>query len=589
MSKQFRFLVVFMMVLGLVLSACGGGAPAEVAEPAAAPLAQEEAAPTEAPAAEAVAAEAVAEAAATAAEEAAATDVTAIVSDYLANIPDGFMNVGKIDAFKEILATGEAVLIDVRTPEDYAAGHIEGAINVPINTLAQSLDKFPTDKPVLVYCASGHRAGMATSVLRSLGYSNVRAFGPGWKGWTTAAEPVSTDPVEGESYAVPEIDPALVAAADEFLSNMPEGYFTIGTVEKLEEAMAAGAVVIDVREESETAEGMITGAINIPIRTIGENLDQIPMDQPVVVYCASGFRAALATGALHTMGYANVRAFPPSYAGWESAQGEDSDVPAEVAAAIEAPADVIGMVDGFLSAIPEGFLAVGKIDAFKEMLANASPVLIDVREESDYAAGHIPGAINIPIRTLAQNLDKIPADQPVMVYCASGHRAGMATASLQTLGYTNVKAYPPGWKGWSEAGEEVSTDAVEAATYDVPEINPELLAAVDEFLSNMPEGFYALGAVDKMKEAMDAGALVIDVREASEYADGHIPGAIDIPIRTLAQSLDQIPTDQPVVVYCASGFRAAMSTAALHIMGYSNVRSFPPSYPGWESAGEATE
>lgn len=579
-KQRWRNLFILLMVVTLVLGACGRGeeAAAPVAEEPAAEAPAEEAAPTEAPVAE----EPVA-------EEAATVDVSAIVSDYLAGIPDGFMNVGKLDAFKEILATGEAVLIDVRTAGEYEAGHIEGAVNVPLDTIAQNLDKFPTDKPVLVYCASGHRAGMATSALRALGYSNVRAHSPGWRGWTAAEEPVSMEAVEGESYDIPEIDPALVTAADEFLSNIPEGYFTIGSVENLEEVMDAGAVVVDVREPGEFEEGAITGAINIPIRTIGEHLDQIPMDQPVVVYCASGFRAALATGALHTMGYENVRSFPASYSGWESAQGEDGDVPEEVAAAIEAPADVIGMVDGFLSNIPEGFLAVGKINAFKEMLENANPVLIDVREEGEYAEGHIPGAINIPIRTLAQNLDKIPTDQPVMVYCASGHRAGMATVSLQALGYSNVKAYPPGWKGWSAAEEEVSTEAVEAATFDVPEINGELLAAVDEFLSNIPEGFYALGTVEKMQGAMDAGATVIDVREESEYADGHIAGAVDIPIRTLAQNLDQIPTDATAVVYCASGFRAAMSTAALQIMGYDNVRSFPPSYAGWADAGGATE
>ena len=72
----------------------------------------EEAVPTEAPAAEAAPAE--------------GFDLTAAVNTYLTNIPDGFMNVGKLDAFKEILATGEAVLIDVRTPDEYAAGHIEG-------------------------------------------------------------------------------------------------------------------------------------------------------------------------------------------------------------------------------------------------------------------------------------------------------------------------------------------------------------------------------------------------------------------------------------------------------------------------------
>lgn len=586
MSSKFRYFIAILMVLTVVLGACGGGQPAAEA-PAAAPLAQEEAAPTEAPAAEETAA-APAEPAAEAAP-AEGFDLVAVVNEYMTNIPDGWMSVGKLDAFKEILATGEAVLIDVRTPSEYEAGHIEGAVNVPLNTLAQSLDRVATDKPVVVYCASGLRAGMATSVLRSLGYSNVRAFPPGWKGWSEAGEPVSTDPVAGESYATPEINPDLVAAADNFLSNLPEGYFAIGTVEKLEEAMDAGALLIDVREPNEFAEGAIPGAINLPLRTVAASLDQIPTDQPVVVYCASGFRAALATGALHLMGYENVRVFPPSYPGWESAQGEDGDVPAEVAAAIEAPADLIGMVDEYLSAIPEGYMAVGKIDAFKELLESAKPVLIDVREESDYAEGHIEGAINIPIRTLAQNLDKIPMDQPVMVYCASGLRAGMATTSLHVLGYSNVKAFPPGWKGWSEANEPVSTEPVEAATYSVPEVNAELLAAVDEFLSNLPEGYYSLGTVEKMKEAMDAGAVLVDVREETEYADGHIAGAIDIPIRTLAQNLDKVPADKTVVVYCASGFRAALSTAALHIMGYSNVRVFPPSYPAWEAAGEATE
>ena len=586
MPTKVRYLVAILMVLTVVLGACGGGQPAAEA-PAAAPLAQEEAAPTEAPAEEAAAAPPAEPAAEAAPAE--GFDLVAVVNEYMTDIPDGFMNVGKLDAFKEILATGEAVLIDVRTPDEYAAGHIEGAINVPIDTLAQNLAKIPADKPVIVYCASGHRAGMALSSLRILGYANVRAFSPGWKGWSDANEPASTEAVAGETYTVPEIDPALLAAVDGFLSAIPEGYFAIGAVDKLQEALDAGAVLIDVREVKEFEEGAIPGAINLPLRTVAASLDQIPQDQPVVVYCASGFRAALATGALHVLGYDNVRAFPPSYPAWESAQGEDGDVPAEVAAAVEAPADLIGMVDEYLSAIPEGYMAVGKIDAFKELLESAKPVLIDVREESDYAEGHIEGAINIPIRTLAQNLDKIPMDQPVMVYCASGLRAGMATTSLHVLGYSNVKAFPPGWKGWSEANEPVSTEPVEAATYSVPEVNAELLAAVDEFLSNLPEGYYSLGTVEKLREAIDAGAVLVDVREENEYADGHIAGAIDIPIRTLAQNLDKVPADKTVVVYCASGFRAALSTAALHIMGYSNVRVFPPSYPAWEAAGEAIE
>ncbi|NJN19487.1 MAG: rhodanese-like domain-containing protein [Oscillochloris sp.] len=84
---------------------------------------------------------------------------------------------------------------------------------------------------------------------------------------------------------------------------------------------------------------------------------------------------------------------------------------------------------------------------------------------------------------------------------------------------------------------------------------------------------------------LDTGSVtLIDVREPSEFAEGHIPGSINIPIRTLGENLDQIPTDQPVVLSCASGLRASLATAALHVLGYGNARSFPPSFKGWSSA-----
>lgn len=302
--KRYPTWLGLLLVFVMILSACG---------PADEPIA-------EAPAAEPAAAAQMAEPAAPApAETMPALDVTGVVSEYLAGIPEGFMNVGKIDAFKEALAAG-AVLIDVREVSEYEAGHIPGAVNVPLRTLTQNLDRFPTDQPVFVYCASGHRAGMALSALRVLGYDNVKAFSPGWKGWSGANEEVSMEAVMGQSYDLPAFDAATLEAVNDFVSGIPEGWLAIGTAEKLDEAIAAGAVLVDVREPGEYADGAIPNALNIPIRSLGENLDKIPMDAPVVVYCASGFRAALSTAALQLMGYSNVRSFPPSYAGWEAAQ-----------------------------------------------------------------------------------------------------------------------------------------------------------------------------------------------------------------------------------------------------------------------------
>ena len=158
---------------------------------------------------------------------------------------------------------------------------------------------------------------------------------------------------------------------------------------------------------------------------------------------------------------AAVEAAPATEAPAAAATEATEEVASETAPAEAAAFDLSSALDEFAGNIPEGWMATGKIDDVKAAIENGAYV-VDVREPSEYEAGHIPGAVNLPIRTVAQNLDKIPSDQPVLVYCASGHRAGMATAALRELGYDNVKAFPGGWKAWSDAGEEASTEAAEA-------------------------------------------------------------------------------------------------------------------------------
>lgn len=274
----------------------------------------------------------------------------------------------------------------------------------------------------------------------------------------------------------------------------------------------------------------------------------------------------------------------------EEAEAEPTAEPTEEAAeeaAEEADAgdfDLAAEVGAFMSNIPEGFSSVGRLDAFLAILESGQALIIDVREVAEYEAGHVPGAINIPIREVAKNLDLIPADMPVVIYCASGHRASMAVAALRMLGYDNVRGFPGGWKAWSDAGEEVSTEATVGEPVEAKEVSADMLAAVDGFLSAIPEGFYAVGTVERLADAIDAGAFLLDVREPTETAEGVIPDALELPIRTVVANLDQIPTDQQVIVYCASGWRAGMTLTALQMLGYSNVRSFPPGYGAWEAA-----
>ncbi len=74
--------------------------------------------------------------------------------------------------------TKDAVLLDVRTTDEYSQGHIEGSINIPlqnIHTVKNTIDY--SDKPIYVHCLSGARSAQAASVLKSMGYTNVTDIG----------------------------------------------------------------------------------------------------------------------------------------------------------------------------------------------------------------------------------------------------------------------------------------------------------------------------------------------------------------------------------------------------------------------------
>ena len=122
----------------------------------------------------------------------------------------------------------------------------------------------------------------------------------------------------------------------------------------------------------------------------------------------------------------------------------------------------------------------------------------------------------------------------------------------------------------------------------MPEETLNLDSGVDRFLTSIPAGYYTIANVEGLKSLLEnPQTVLVDVREPSEYWSGHIPNAINIPLRTLTHNLDRIPRDRPVVLYCSTGYRSAMGVMTLHLLGYENVQGFPPSFAGWKNAGEA--
>jgi len=86
-------------------------------------------------------------------------------------------------------------------------------------------------------------------------------------------------------------------------------------------------------------------------------------------------------------------------------------------------------------------------------------LLVDVREESEWMAGRIPGAIHLGKGVIERDIEKkIPdADAVIILYCGGGYRSALAAFNLQQMGYRNVISMDGGYRGWTEAGLPVVT------------------------------------------------------------------------------------------------------------------------------------
>jgi rhodanese-related sulfurtransferase len=80
--------------------------------------------------------------------------------------------------------------------------------------------------------------------------------------------------------------------------------------------------------------------------------------------------------------------------------------------------------------------------------------LVDVREESEWARGHLPGAMHLSKGIIERDIETTIPDKaaPIVLYCGGGFRSVLVAENLQRMGYTNVVSMGGGWRGWVEAG-----------------------------------------------------------------------------------------------------------------------------------------
>lgn len=112
---------------------------------------------------------------------------------------------------------------------------------------------------------------------------------------------------------------------------------------------------------------------------------------------------------------------------------------------------------GFLAIVEDAKTRVTEITAaaYAELAATGSPiVLIDVREESEWAAGHAAGAIHLGKGIIERDIEARLPDKAIalVLYCGGGYRSALAGDAIQRMGYTNVLSLAGGWRAWKESG-----------------------------------------------------------------------------------------------------------------------------------------
>lgn len=105
-------------------------------------------------------------------------------------------------------------------------------------------------------------------------------------------------------------------------------------------------------------------------------------------------------------------------------------------------------------AAPAAKLAQVSPEALQAMLAGTDDrvFVLDVRTPQEFAAGHVPGAVNIPYDQVASHLGEIPKDEQIVLYCHSGRRAGLAAEELAASGYGKLVHLEGDMQGWQKAG-----------------------------------------------------------------------------------------------------------------------------------------
>ncbi len=272
--------------------------------------------------------------------------------------------------------------------------------------------------------------------------------------------------------------------------------------------------------------------------------------------------------------------------------------------AVAAQGDIQPAAEGYFSGGTQNIQVADLFDILNDGDDSNDPFIIDARSADDYALAHIPGAANIGAKELPVALADLPTDKDIVVYCYTGQTSSQMTSALNIAGY-NAKSMLFGFPAWAMVeglkgsppfdravdGHEylIEEDANEASDADdaATPLGDSVEDALAVYFANGTKNIKSSSVFENLNDGDDSNdPFIIDLRKADDYAIGHVPGAVNIGVKTLftAENLAKIPASRQVVIYCYSGQTASQATVALNMLGFdaSNMKF---GFASWSPSG----
>lgn len=344
----------------------------------------------------------------------------------------------------------DLVILDTRTPEEFARFCIPGGRSVPNGELPYRIGEIVRERPdatIVVNCAGRTRSIIGTRALQRMGYRNVVGLKNGTSGWVLAGLALEAG-AAAERVRLPEPSAASREAAEAYARRVmaEDGVSTLPPDEvarllSLEDS--ASRYFIDVRTREEFEAGHVPGFWWFPGgQVVQRSDDAVAVRNATVVLSCDGVARAGATASwLRQLGFSDVAVLEGGTAAWTASgraleAGPADDEPAGLA---DARARVATTEAGTLAAL----------------LETPGPLLtLHVGTSREFAAGHVPGSHWVARGWLEARVEELAPDwtEPVVVTDQDGTDALLAAATLLDLGYHDVTALDGGLRAWAAAG-----------------------------------------------------------------------------------------------------------------------------------------